>query len=159
MRLKVLEAAIASVLDLPGDFVSFRARVRHFRNLGLPRTDRPGKGQIIEYGRKDAFELLIALQLNVMGVSPRTAADAAWLIMEEKRPRLTGEDEQFYDVLLPPPLEPLTFRCVGLEELMKELGGRFKGRIVLNTTELANLLSAKIDELESGDNGDGNESE
>lgn len=158
MRYKVLEAAVASVLEAGGDLGAFRARMRHFRNLGLPRTDRPGKGGVIEYGRKDAFEVLVAMQLNVMGVNPKSAAGAAWIIADHDRPGLTGESEQFYDVLYPPPLASVPFRRNGHSELAEELSRPFTGMIVLNTTELANKLATKLDELERGE-GDGGEGE
>jgi hypothetical protein len=50
---------------------AFRARLRHLRNIGVPRLPNPGSGQPIDYSRQHALELLVALQLEKIGQTPK----------------------------------------------------------------------------------------
>ena len=72
-----IESALASQLHIPHHArPAFAAKLRHLRNLGIPRS-RPGSGKRISYTRLDARELLLALLVESVGSAPRTAAGVA----------------------------------------------------------------------------------
>ena len=80
---KDLELAMArnfkvNMQDLP----AFRARIRHLRNLGVPKHKKPGSGQKISYSRADAIQLLIALEAELLGLPPKVAASFSAAVME-----------------------------------------------------------------------------
>ena len=56
------------------DMPAFRARLRHLRNLGVPTIPPPGSGQKIDYERSHAVQLLIALETELLGLTPLDAA-------------------------------------------------------------------------------------
>lgn len=75
LRYKHVEAALAAVLEIKSkDMGAFRARLRHLRNLGLPKLPTPGSGRKIAYSERQAFEMLVALELEDVGLAPRSAA-------------------------------------------------------------------------------------
>jgi hypothetical protein len=75
MQYRHLEKALAQLMRIKAsDIAAFRARLRHLRNIGLPRLPNPGSGQPIDYTRRQALELMIALELEKLGQSPRTVA-------------------------------------------------------------------------------------
>ena len=54
------------------DIKAFRARIRHFRNLGVPSLPKVGSGTKIRYGINDLYELFLALELMHCGLNPLT---------------------------------------------------------------------------------------
>ena len=75
---KQVEAVLVEVLKIkPAEMGAFRARLRHLRNLGVPRLPKPGSGRRIGYSEDHAFVMLIALELEDLGIAPRPAADVA----------------------------------------------------------------------------------
>lgn len=78
VRYGEIEAALARVFEVPREELgAFRGRLRHLRNLGVPDLAKPGSGQRVEYTRQNAIEIMLALELAALGVSPRHAAEAA----------------------------------------------------------------------------------
>jgi hypothetical protein len=72
-----VESAMATALEmLPNKRPAFAARLRHLRNLGLPKT-RPGSGQRVSYSRADAEQMFFALLLEGLGCSPLVAVRAS----------------------------------------------------------------------------------
>ena len=72
LRYRHVEAALAEVMEIgPKDMPAFRARLRHLRNIGVPRLPNPGSGQPIDYTRQQALELLLALELEQVGQAPK----------------------------------------------------------------------------------------
>jgi hypothetical protein len=70
----LVEKALASELEIdPRGLPAFAARLRHLRNLGIPRA-KPGSGKRISYAADDVEQMLIALLLESLGCSPRMAA-------------------------------------------------------------------------------------
>jgi hypothetical protein len=66
-----VEDALMATFRVPeGNRSRFRARLRHFRNLGVPPMPRTGSGVKVEYTRTMIHELLIALELTATGLSP-----------------------------------------------------------------------------------------
>ena len=51
---------------------AFQARLRHLRNLGVPRLSKVGSGTRINYNQDDLYELFLALELMRCGMSPAT---------------------------------------------------------------------------------------
>ena len=83
-RYKHLEAALADVMQVrPKDMSAFRARLRHLRNIGVPRLPNPGSGQPIDYSRQHALELLVALELEKIGQTPKQVALLAGTIVRQ----------------------------------------------------------------------------
>jgi hypothetical protein len=78
-----IEQALVKQFQVRADRLgAFRARVRHFRSLGVPRIDRVGSGSKVEYTRLNAVELCVALHLAAAGIAPRVATGivvAPWL--------------------------------------------------------------------------------
>jgi len=54
------------------DRKAFRAKLRHFRNLGIPPLPKVGSGTKISYSLDDLYELFFALELTQCGLSPST---------------------------------------------------------------------------------------
>lgn len=83
-RYRHIETALATVFKiLPEGMGAFRARLRHLRNIGVPELPKPGSGEQIEYTRGHAIEILLALELEALGVSPRHAAAHAKMHVEQ----------------------------------------------------------------------------
>ena len=75
MRYKEVEAALAEVMHIgPKRMGAFRGRLRHLRNIGLPRLPKSGSGRAIDYSSRQALEMLLALELENAG---QTASKAA----------------------------------------------------------------------------------
>ena len=51
----------------PKDIGAFRGRLRHLRNIGLPRLPKIGSGRAIDYSDRQALEMLLALELEDAG--------------------------------------------------------------------------------------------
>ena len=83
-RYKHIEAALADVASVkPTDMGAFRARLRHLRNIGLPQLPNPGSGQPIAYSRRQALEMLLAVELEKVGQAPKSAALLAQSIIRQ----------------------------------------------------------------------------
>jgi hypothetical protein len=97
-KYRIVEEALARTLGVQGeDLPAFRAKLRHLRNLGVPPIDKPGSGRQIAYQQSDVCRMLVALELEILGFTPKTAAAGtrggmtAWLpaavkAAEEGRP-------------------------------------------------------------------------
>ena len=75
LRYNHIEAALAELTGVkPKDMGAFRGRLRHLRNIGLPRLPNPGSGMPIAYTRPQVLEMLLALELeNKVGRTPKAA--------------------------------------------------------------------------------------
>ena len=75
LRYKHIEAAVFAVAGVQPEAIrAFRARLRHLRNIGLPELPSSGSGKHIVYSRRQALEILIALQMENIGHKPQSAA-------------------------------------------------------------------------------------
>jgi hypothetical protein len=73
-----VEGALAEVMGVkPKGMGAFRARLRHLRNIGLPRLPESGSGRPIDYSRRQALAMLLAVELEKVGQSPKQAAALA----------------------------------------------------------------------------------
>jgi hypothetical protein len=95
-RYRHIEKALATVFNVTEPQLgAFRARLRHLRNLGVPRTDKVGSGNSISYSRDNALELLFTLEMEALNVPPRTAAGGYIGVVEgflEAGPQYLGQD-------------------------------------------------------------------
>lgn len=73
LRYRNVETALAEVLGVDAEHLpAFSARFRNFRNLFL-EVPKTGKGTQIEYNFEHVFNILLALELNTLGVAPLSA--------------------------------------------------------------------------------------
>ncbi len=76
---EVEQALVEQFRVAPDRLGAFRARIRHFRTLGVPSVEKVGSGSKGEYSRLHVVQLSLALRLGEMGVAPRMAAAIALL--------------------------------------------------------------------------------
>jgi hypothetical protein len=75
VRYSDVENALKDVLRIKQpDVGAFRARLRHLRNLDLPRVAKAGSGRAADYSSNNVLEMLLALELENAGVKPERAA-------------------------------------------------------------------------------------
>jgi hypothetical protein len=98
LRYKHVEAALAEVMKVkPKAMGAFRARLRHLRNIGLPRLPSPGSGRAIDYSRQQALAMLIAVELETVGQSPKQAARISQsMVRQSPYGQFEGEDWYVY---------------------------------------------------------------
>jgi hypothetical protein len=119
-RYPEIEAAIAKVQGIrPDEASAFTARIRHLRNLGLP-TDapHPGHGRAAYYCSLDALQILIALRLHRLGVSPKIIVPLAYKIMLhfwlDEADEMEGKLEDLYVFIFPSDAHPEEFLKFGV---------------------------------------------
>lgn len=101
LRYQHIERALMRHYDVKfPDQKAFKARLRHFRNLGVPCVEKVGKGTQITYTRRNLWEILLALELNKLGVAPATAALAVSTIGDRFSMLMVSLDCQPADRLL-----------------------------------------------------------
>jgi hypothetical protein len=84
MRYREVEAALAEVMHIgPKGMGAFRGRLRHLRNIGLPRLPKSGSGRAIYYSPRQALEMLLALELENAGQTASKAALVAESIVRQ----------------------------------------------------------------------------
>lgn len=80
----IVEAALADSVGIAkSDLPAFRAKLRHLRNIGVPKIAKPGRGTRIAYSKRNVTELRLALALESVGNTPRNAAKLAMLAAQE----------------------------------------------------------------------------
>src|SRR5215831_13325989 len=78
IRYKHVEAVLSRIFKVSAEGEgAFRARLRHLRNMGIPKLPKPGSGAQIGYTRQHLIQMIIALELSALGIAPRHAADLA----------------------------------------------------------------------------------
>lgn len=66
-----IEAALVAAFDIGGDRLpAFRGRLRHLRKRKVPELPVVGKGGVSTYSDRDVMELVWAVEMEAMGVSP-----------------------------------------------------------------------------------------
>jgi len=89
-----IEAALVEVFNVPGSaFGAFRAKLRHLRNIGVPKIAKVGSGKQVRYTRENAIEMLLALEFVALGIAPRYAATYA----AGGTAKIFAEDSSYYD--------------------------------------------------------------
>jgi hypothetical protein len=90
LRYDDVETALEEVLRIkPTGMGAFRGRLRHLRNIGLPRLPKRGSGRPIDYSPRQALEMLLALELENAG---QTASKAAFVAASMVRQSPFGQD-------------------------------------------------------------------
>src|SRR4051812_22369853 len=70
-----LEAVFAERFDIPpGRAVAFKGRLQHLQRMELPEGSRTGRGTKAIYGWKQIVQLMVALDLLDLGLTPDVAA-------------------------------------------------------------------------------------
>jgi hypothetical protein len=71
-----VETILGEVFNIePGSMKSFKAKIRHLRNIDVPRgLPRPGSGHSIEYSFDQILQVAFAMALELHGITPRVAA-------------------------------------------------------------------------------------
>ena len=78
MRYKDVETVLAELTNVkPTDMGAFRGRLRHLRNIGLPRLPQSGSGRAIDYSPRHALAMFLALELENAGQAAVNAAMVA----------------------------------------------------------------------------------
>ena len=75
LRYEDVEESLAEIMNVkPRRRGAFRAQLRHLRNIGSPCLPKTGKGYAINYDRRHALEMLLALELQNIGQTAKRAA-------------------------------------------------------------------------------------
>ena len=71
-----VETALVAAFDILPDLLpAFRGRLRHLRKHGVPDLPAVGRGGVVQYSTQDVVELVVALELEAIGIPPaRTPA-------------------------------------------------------------------------------------
>jgi hypothetical protein len=93
-RYREVEAALVAALQISQENLgAFRGRLQHLRAQGVPDLPRTGKGTMTQYGREHVLQMLVALELERIGIAPRAAAMGACSIVRvvANRPPVSRE--------------------------------------------------------------------
>jgi hypothetical protein len=163
LRYGHIEAALADAMHVKeADQKMFRARLRHFRNIGVPSgLPEVTKGAPIDFTRGHAVEMLLALETHNTGLSPKHAASFARKIMEMTKSSkgeiydsiFRKEPLDLYAILFQKPISDVTdfnfgvvLGLVGLEGLLRDREDRERYSTVLlvNLSALAQRLDRAL---------------
>jgi hypothetical protein len=169
LRYGHVEAALADAMHVKeADQKTFRARLRHFRNIGVPSgLPEVTKGAPIDFTRGHAFEMLLALETHNTGLSPKHAASFAREIMvvinDRKEPLFDTifrqEPLDWYAILFPNPDEVTDVTKInwgvvlglgGLEGLLRSRE-RYSTVLLVNLSALAIRLNEALIKVLLGD--------
>jgi hypothetical protein len=141
LRYYHIEAALAALMGIDQNSIgAFRARLRHLRNIGVPVLPNPGSGRPIEYSRRHALELMIALELEKLGQSPRSVAMNAPSIVRQLR-----EGQDCYAMIHEDkPGYTMTWTKKGFSEFLSKAPDVFT---VINISGCVRRLDAALDRV------------
>jgi hypothetical protein len=78
MQYSQFEKILADVFSVnEKNLGAFRARLRHLRNLDMPRVPKRGSGNTVIYKPIDVISAFVALELQALGSSPAISVDLA----------------------------------------------------------------------------------
>jgi hypothetical protein len=149
LRYKHVEAALAAVCQVPRKGMgAFRARLRHLRNIGLPRLPTPGSGQRIAYSPRQALEMLLALEIENAGHSPQ---NAAWIVPSIVRQSPYGQHEgkDCYIVMTDP--NSAYTRAFGLEQLTEALETAPALVLIINVSKYVRKVETALERASRAD--------
>ena len=143
LQYKLVEVALAATLEVPTNRMgAFRARLRHLKNLGLP-ADKPGSGKQIAYSRRQVLELLIALEIENLGVAPKRAAMLApSIVRQAPYGSFNGHDQ--YVAISPSDREPRYTVALGFQPFLQFLKSSPRAFSVINVSACARSLDQAI---------------
>ena len=141
-----VEAALATACEVtPKAIGAFRARLRHLRNLGLPRLPKPGSGKHISYTERQALEMMMAVLLENHGYAARKAMLVAQSIVRQSPPYYGQHRGGDCFVLIDRPDSPSYVVALGHRALAKALKSRSALFLVINVSTYARKLDDALD--------------
>ena len=144
LRYKHVEVALAGVCKVtPRDMGAFRARLRHLRNIGLPQLPKPGSGQHIRYGERQALEMLLALEIEKVGHSPRNAALLAQSIVRQSPYGRHGRRDCY--IVITEPDRPTYIQAFGRSALTKVLKSAPALVLIINVSVYVRKLQPALE--------------
>lgn len=149
LRYKHVEAALADLVGVrPADIPAFRGRLRHLRNIGLPRLPTPGSGKHIPYSRRQALEMLIAIELENAGHKPNCAAVTSESIVRQS-PYGQYNSSDYYVIPASPDENPAGYTAIsGISSLCEHISEHIKSSrpvlTLINVSELVRQLDAAL---------------
>ena len=70
-----VESALARVCRIPAaELGAFKGKLRHLRNLGIPKVRRVGSGNRAKFNRSDVLTMRLALEFSTLGIKPAAVA-------------------------------------------------------------------------------------
>jgi hypothetical protein len=140
-----VEAALAGLMSVNRKSMgAFRAKLRHLRNIGVPQLPSPGSGRPIEYSRRHALELMIALELEKLGQSPRSVAlNAPSIVRQSPYGQYEGQDN-YVIILEDKPGYTMTSTERAFFEFMRKAPDVF---MVINVSGCVRRLDAALDQV------------
>jgi hypothetical protein len=78
---------------------AFRARLRHLRNLGIPKIPKQGSGITAIYRMEDLFSTFIALALQTLGSGPARSAQIATFSVRNFKKLKSSKQDSFLVVM------------------------------------------------------------
>jgi hypothetical protein len=141
LRYKEVETALIDVLGVkPAKLGSFRGKLQNLRRLGLPAL-KPGSGAQIQYTRRQALELLLALLLEDLGHKPREVVKLAGDIVHGMRWGVEGHD--YYAMIRPK--AKAVIQAMTPEALQEMIGKRDPAVALINVSACIEKLYAALD--------------
>jgi hypothetical protein len=127
---------------------AFRARLRHLRNIGVPHLPKPGSGVQILYSRRQALEMLIAVELEKLGQAPKNIAVFAGSIVRQSPYGQHEGNECYIAISETKPGYTIMFGLNAFMEMMKSAPYIF---LVINVSACVRRLESALDQaLASG---------
>ena len=123
---------------------AFRARLRHLRNVGVPQLPNPGSGSPISYTHRQTLELLIALELERQGFSPKHVALLAPSIVHLS-PYGQHEKADFFVALDQGKPGYSAFGLEAFHEFLEKAPNAF---LAINVSALVRELNAALDRID-----------
>jgi hypothetical protein len=146
LRYKHVEAALVDAAGVePQAIDAFRARLRHLRNIGLPELPASGSGTHITYSRRQALEILIAIQLENIGHKPQSAAILSGSIVRQS-PYGQHKGKDCYVIPSAPSENRAQYRIMdGIAEVPKYMKSCPEIFTVVNVSALVRRLDIALD--------------
>jgi hypothetical protein len=146
LRYEHVEKALAEVMKVtPKGMGAFRARLRHLRNIGLPRLPKPGSGRAIDYTRQHALEMLLAVELENLG---QTARRSALLAGSMVRQTPYGQYQNMDCYVCCKPNSREYSSASGLKNLMELMATAPHVSLVINVSSCVRKLEEALDHME-----------
>lgn len=145
LRYKHVETALVDVTGVqPNAIGAFRGRLRHLRNIGLPELPASGSGQHIAYSRRQALEMLIAIQLENIGHKPDSAAKLSQSIVRQS-PYGQHQGKDCYIIPSAPNENRAEYRSMyGLAEVFRFMRASPEVFTVINVSALVRRLDVAL---------------
>ena len=151
----------------PDEIIAFRSRLHHFRNLGVPEGIKTGQGRRPTYGWAEMLQMVIALELAELDITPKTISRFIRIsrIKNEKRYVTvnTNKNEKYFIIASPSWMEESfggvqgsSIKFVKFSELQSSiepfLDADDSGFILINLTKTLRRLATAMEE-EDRENG------